>query len=272
MKRFLCPAIIVLGLCSSAKAADPIVPDGSIGFEAVVKPFLEKHCYDCHGDADGEGDVDLSALPLELKTPMQTNHWLEVLEQIQAGLMPPLEESRPDAAEKTLVTYWIEKSVIASGHADAYRQKLMLPAYGNLVDHDLLFSGKIESLPYTPARVWRRSPFIFDGSVNAVGKAKTQNPYTYSTPKTGVRDYARASLVGSSVVETVVLNANAEIDLMFDQLTGGAERDRSAAELRKREAEAFNQNVLDEAQKLLNERGQAADSPGKKRATSRPQP
>ena len=39
-----------------------------------------------------------------------------------------------------------------------------------------------------------------------------QNPFTFSTPATGIRDYANTSNVDASVVETIALNAAAEID------------------------------------------------------------
>jgi len=261
MNRTIYTLSLLAGVSYSALAADSIVPDGPEGFRTVVEPFLHKHCYQCHGDHSLEADLNLPALSPHFETKSETSSWLNVLEQLQAGLMPPLDEERPNAAERARVMYWIEKSVIASGHAEPYRQKIMLPAYGNLVDHDLLFSGKIEALPYTPTRIWRRSPFIFAGSVNAVGKAKTQNPYTYSTPKSGVRDYARTSFVGASVVETIVLNANVEIDLTFDQLTGGDKRDRKAQEARQKETQEAGRKVLDEAQRLLNGRSQQSASP-----------
>ncbi len=198
-----------------------------------------------------------------LDSAEQASIWLQALEQLQAGLMPPLKGERPDSAERSRAIFWIEKALLNSGHAESYRRKKMLPQYGNLVDHELLFSGKIDAKPFTPSRVWRRSPYIFEGDVRAVGKAKTQNPYTFSTRKSGLRDYAKTSFVGSSVVETIVLNANAEIDYTFDQLTGGAERDRQAADARKREGEKFSQKILDEAEQLLKEQGRSTKHQGK---------
>lgn len=198
-----------------------------------------------------------------LDSAEQASIWLKTLEQLQAGLMPPLEEERPDSTERSRAISWIERALLDSGHAESYRRKKMLPQYGNLVDHELLFSGKIDAKPFTPSRVWRRSPYIFAGDVRAVGKAKTQNPYTFSTRKSGLRGYAKTSFVGSSVVETIVLNANAEIDYTFDQLTGGAERDRQAADARKREGEKFSQKTLDEAEQLLKEQGRSTKHQGK---------
>ena len=237
---------------------------GAADFDSVVSPFLQKHCLGCHSGSDSESGIDLNTVWAEIDSAEQAGIWLKTLEQLQADLMPPLEEKRPDLTERSRAILWIEKALLDSGHAESYRRKKMLPQYGNLVDHELLFSGKIDAKPFTPSRVWRRSPFIFEGDVRAVGKARTQNPYTFSTPKSGLRDYAKTSFVGSSVVETIVLNANAEIDFTFDQLTGGAERDRQAADARKREGEKFSQKILAEAEQLLKEQGRTSKPQDKK--------
>ena len=39
--------------------------------------------------------------------------------------------------------------------------KMQLPEFGNLVDHDRLFDGTITELAYTPARLWRQRPAIY---------------------------------------------------------------------------------------------------------------
>jgi hypothetical protein len=161
MKQLFYTVLCVIGLSSGALAIDPIVSAGPEGFNAVVKPFLTKHCYDCHGDDEPEGDLDLTSLSLEIKTAAQAHGWLKALDQLQADLMPPLDEDRPDAAERARAILWIENAVIQSGHGEAYRRKMLMPAYGNYVDHDLLFSGKIKAKAYTPARLWRNNPYIF---------------------------------------------------------------------------------------------------------------
>ena len=213
MNRIVFTLLFVIGFSSSALAIDPIAPDGLEGFTKVVKPFLRKHCYDCHGDSDGEAGVDLSAFASTINTADQVGGWLKALDQLQADLMPPLDEKRPESAERARVIHWIEKTVLASGHAEAHRRKILLPVYGNYVDHDLLFSGQITAKPYTPARLWRTSPYIFAGKRSVSKRVKgVQNPFTFSTPATGIRDYANTSNVDASVVETIALNAAAEID------------------------------------------------------------
>ena len=100
MIRFVGTAILVSGLCTPTFAVDPIVPDGRAGFEAVVKPFLQKHCNDCHSDDNAEGELDLTTISPEVKSAKQVDDWLKALEQLQADLMPPLDEERPDSAER----------------------------------------------------------------------------------------------------------------------------------------------------------------------------
>jgi len=239
-------------------AEDAAVVSRQHAYKALIEPFFEDHCYFCHDDLEKKAEIDLTAFPLDIQTAADAELWAKALDQLQAGLMPPMKRAAPDAAEKRRVMAWIEDLLLASGHAEAYRRKIQLPAYGNLVDHELLFSGEIDAMPYTPARLWRRSPYIFDGDVRTVSKdVKTQNPYTYSTPKNGLRDYAQTSFVSASVVETIVLNANAEIEYQFDQLTGGAERDRERDLQRARAAEENRRRKMREARRLLEEQGKA---------------
>ena len=228
MKPFAFSWLLILCLATLLSGQDPIVAEGARGFESTVKPFLKKHCSSCHESGSVEGDFDLAKLASSIKTTSQAGDWLKALDQLQAGLMPPLDEKQPASDEKARVIYWIEKNVLASGHGEAHRRKMLLPAFGNYVDHDLLFSGKIKSKPFSPSRLWRTSPYIFSG-IRRVGKVKgLQNPYTFSTPATGLRDFAATSDVGSSVIETIMLNAKAEIEYMF------AEAEKALSQTNKR--------------------------------------
>ena len=222
-------------------------------FASTVKPYLDTHCFDCHDAETKKGDIVLDDLTPDFSDPDNAELWEKVMGQIQFDFMPPAKKARPDATESAQVAAWILDQMDEAGLAEAYRRKLLLPQYGNYVSHEQLFSGEIKTPAFTPVRVWRRSPYIFSGSVRGVGKAKTQNPYTFSTPKTGIRDYAVSAFVGASVVETIVLNANAEIEMQFDQLTGGAERDAAAAARRKEANAEAKRSVLEEAERIRRE-------------------
>src|SRR5436853_3944 len=61
-----------------------------------VQQFLEKTCYDCH-DADvKKGGLDLTSLAFEEAEPETLVRWVQVLDRVQAGEMPPRRQPRPD--------------------------------------------------------------------------------------------------------------------------------------------------------------------------------
>lgn len=182
-------------------------------FAQNIVPLLEDYCLDCHDSEIQKGDMDISSIQNNWEDQVSAFKWQKVLEQIQSGVMPPVDKTQPTHAQKRQLIDWLQQNLLASPHGSAYQSKLLLPEYGNYVDHEKLFDGTISAHPYSPSRIWRKSPYIFE-SINRVSKSvkSVQNPYDFSTPKTGVRDYAFTSLVGASTVETLLLNANAELE------------------------------------------------------------
>ncbi len=181
------------------------------------KSFLKTHCLDCHSGKAAEGDIDLSSFDLSLDNLEKTEFAIQVLAQLEADLMPPRDESELTRLERVRAIEAIRKHVLSSPHGKAYRQKMLLPEFGNYVDHDLLFSGAIKTPGFTYSRIWRISPYIFD-SRRRVGKVKgIQNPFTFSTKPNGIRDYAEVSIVDSSVVETILMNSRNEFEYLVTQ-------------------------------------------------------
>lgn len=206
----------LLFLNSPLQATETVMPDPS-GFAKIVEPFLLNYCADCHDDVKPKGDIDLTALSAGMANAEQAFHWQKALEQVVAGVMPPIDKDQPSSEERRKVIDWVEGTLLASPHGGAYRKKLLLPQYGNYVDHEKLFSGEITVPAWSPSRVWRKSPYIF-GRTRSVGKVMgVQNPYAFSTPRGGIRDYAFSSEVGASAVETLLLNANAELEWQFTE-------------------------------------------------------
>lgn len=101
----LCGAIALL-LGSAARANDPL-PDTK-GFQNVVAPFLKQHCLKCHGPMKQAGDKRFDTLSSKaLFTPAEAILWHEMLDQLNAGGMPPPKEPRPDKAQVAAVIDWI---------------------------------------------------------------------------------------------------------------------------------------------------------------------
>ena len=89
---------------SSAQSA----PSAEEQFAKLVKPFLEKHCYECHNSGFREGDLDLESYKTAASVVEGRKRWEDVIRKLQAGQMPPKSQPRPDAAEVKAVVAWAE--------------------------------------------------------------------------------------------------------------------------------------------------------------------
>ncbi|MHB1561064.1 MAG: DUF1592 domain-containing protein [Isosphaeraceae bacterium] len=89
-------------------------------FRAEVRPFLETYCIRCHGKEKPKGELDLSGFSTVDSVARDLARWDLVLEQIEAGTMPPAKAPRrPDASSRKGVIEWIGavRRLEASRHA-----------------------------------------------------------------------------------------------------------------------------------------------------------
>ena len=89
MKNLLFPITVFLPLVS-VQAASPLED---------VRPFLEQHCYSCHGAKKQENDKRLDSLGTELSQIETLRLWQGVLDQLNRGEMPPEDSPQPDPKE-----------------------------------------------------------------------------------------------------------------------------------------------------------------------------
>jgi Protein of unknown function (DUF1588)/Protein of unknown function (DUF1592)/Protein of unknown function (DUF1585)/Planctomycete cytochrome C len=187
---------------------------------------MESRCLDCHDGDTQKGDVRLDNLPaLSLDARLDLLNRMQ--EQIFFGEMPPKKKAQPTEAERNLLVGWLSKELGAHS-ASKLEDKLRMPEYGNVVDHEKLFSGKYAGLAgYTPDRRWLISEFIFDAKFNKLfehigqrdidrkrqqvigdnnrGKVNLTNPFLLPT-HSGVRYYDTAALDGGHLL-TMITNA-----------------------------------------------------------------
>ncbi len=77
-------------------------------FERDVLPFFENHCFRCHGDTKQKGDFRIDSLDRDVGGGTSVNHWLEVIEQINTGEMPPDdEENLPTPQQRGEIVEWL---------------------------------------------------------------------------------------------------------------------------------------------------------------------
>lgn len=64
-----------------------------------IEPFFETHCYDCHDEATAKADLNLEGLARSIGNSTDALHWQDILDQLNAGEMPPKKKPRPSKDE-----------------------------------------------------------------------------------------------------------------------------------------------------------------------------
>ncbi|MGJ8657777.1 MAG: DUF1588 domain-containing protein [Akkermansiaceae bacterium] len=64
-----------------------------------LQPFLQKHCVACHGPDKQKGQVRLDQGPWSIADNDSAQRWQDVLDQLNAGDMPPIDEDQPTQDE-----------------------------------------------------------------------------------------------------------------------------------------------------------------------------
>jgi len=190
-------------------------PEAGFRIAPATAQLIERHCASCHGEDSQKGDVrfdNLGTMPFAERLALLNR----MQEQTFLGQMPPKDrKSQPTATERKALVEWLAGELRAH-NASTLEDKLRLPAYGNYVDHDRLFSGEIKDAPFTPARRWLVSPQIFSQRANDIfgpmGHGRPSGLYGVANPfvlpeGSGVRYYDNGTLDGGTLL---VMLGNAE--------------------------------------------------------------
>lgn len=74
-----------------------------------IQPFFEAHCMKCHGGSKHKGDFQIESLTGDFAHRQNREMWLAVMEQLEAGDMPPKKERRPPAQKIQGAIKWIRE-------------------------------------------------------------------------------------------------------------------------------------------------------------------
>lgn len=100
-----CLAAAWLAAATSSSAASP---EATVqAYQHVVRPFLEQHCFVCHGEKDRKAGLRLDDLGYDFLEGKTADVWKEVIDHINLGTMPPEEKPRPDAKHSFAVVEWV---------------------------------------------------------------------------------------------------------------------------------------------------------------------
>src|SRR5688572_20931600 len=83
--------LLSLAACAAASAAPPETP----GYKEVARPFIERHCLECHGEKKATAGYRIDLLGADFAAATVAEGWKEVIDRINAGEMPPEGQPRP---------------------------------------------------------------------------------------------------------------------------------------------------------------------------------
>lgn len=76
-----------------------------------LRVFFETHCQDCHGNDNVEGELNLDTLSADFSDSQSAQKWIEVLDRINLGEMPPEDQRRPSEKELVSVVQWVSQQL-----------------------------------------------------------------------------------------------------------------------------------------------------------------
>ena len=132
--------------------------------------------------------------------------------------MPPEDaKHQPDEAQRASIISWLGKELEKARSSPRGRHLLGQFSFGNQVDHDALFSGKIKKLPFSPPRLWRMNPNIYDRTKKRIFKdhwmelRRARQPFSLEQ-RPGINDYSEDLFADSATLETLLLNARGIVE------------------------------------------------------------
>jgi hypothetical protein len=160
--------VLVSVICGSACAQDSAINSGELVSDVSgqvrnrTSEFLNSYCVSCHGAESPEANLRFDNLPVDMTNADTSDVWLRILEQVLFSEMPPEDSDElPDKVERLRFVESVEAELTRFGRGLSLDDKMLLPEYGNFVDHESLFDGTVNEKPYTPARLWRQRPDIY---------------------------------------------------------------------------------------------------------------
>ncbi|HZT81155.1 MAG TPA: DUF1587 domain-containing protein, partial [Gemmataceae bacterium] len=88
-------------------------------YAATVRPLLRKYCLDCHSTRARKGSLDLERFASVEQVRGDLKPWQQLIEQLEAGEMPPKRKPQPTAEEKRRLLAWARGFLDAEARARA---------------------------------------------------------------------------------------------------------------------------------------------------------
>jgi hypothetical protein len=108
-KKWMCAWIagIAFGGTRMIAAETPAAGGADKAANDPTRVLFTAHCEKCHGGSKHKGDFQIESLTQDFSDRKNREMWLAVMEQLDAGKMPPKEKPRPPGHEVQTVVKWI---------------------------------------------------------------------------------------------------------------------------------------------------------------------
>src|SRR5215471_11252302 len=91
--------VVGLGIGLRAPESAPAA-EAKDEYSAAIRPLIVKFCLDCHSTKIMKGELDLERFASIEIVRQDLNPWQSMIEQLEAGEMPPKEKPQPSADER----------------------------------------------------------------------------------------------------------------------------------------------------------------------------
>ena len=189
---------------SSLRAEEPFTSTNPAEFKAEIQPFLEQRCVKCHGEKKKKAKFFLHDIDGVITDGKDVVRWEKILEMVSLHDMPPEDEDQPSKIERSKVLGWITAELRKIGRGQC-EGKLRLPHQANRINHEELFSGEHTGPAFSPSRLWRKSPYIYDRFAREM-RTQVSQPLLGLGGK-GIQDYT-SLFADESTIKTMLRNSN----------------------------------------------------------------
>jgi mono/diheme cytochrome c family protein len=125
---FVVVALLGLGalLAFPPKAVAEKEPSGDRGYDDQIRPFLVRHCQECHGSDKPKGGFRVDRLAPNFDDRASLERWQSVLKRVRTGEMPPKSQPRPSAQDVQVLSDWVNTRTEAAAARRAAEGRVVL--------------------------------------------------------------------------------------------------------------------------------------------------
>ena len=100
VNRIVLTVIAIATTLTSPLISDTLAESETDSYQTLIRPYLAKYCFQCHGPTQQKADLRLDQLDPDMISGSDTDMWQEVLDLTNVSEMPPDEVKQPSNEER----------------------------------------------------------------------------------------------------------------------------------------------------------------------------